>query len=500
MLVPLAGVLPALVQLLANSAMKLQPVILSGGSGTRLWPLSRERYPKQLLALSGDDTMLQATARRLEGFAGRAPVAAAPIVVCNEEYRFITAEQLQLCKHGTDRIVLEPVGRNTAPALTLAALVAEAAGEDALLLVMPADHVIRDRTAFHQAIDVGLAAALEGAMVTFGIVPDRPETGYGYIRPGAAAGEGALAVEAFVEKPDADTAARYIAEGYLWNSGLFLLRASVWLKAIAHFAPEMAAACRSAYEAAKQDSDFVRVGREAFEVCPSDSIDYAVMEKLAGAPELGIPPRVVPLEAGWSDVGAWDALWTLAERDGDGNAVRGDVLLEDTRDSLVHASDRMVTCLGVDGLVVVETPDAVLVARRDRTQDVKKLVARLKASARPQADMHRKVHRPWGFYDSIDAGDRFQVKRIVVKPGAQLSLQMHHHRAEHWIVVRGTARVTRGEESFLLAENQSTYIPLGTTHRLENPGKVPLEMIEVQSGSYLGEDDIVRFEDTYGRG
>ncbi len=483
--------------------MKLQPVILSGGSGTRLWPLSRERHPKQLLALTGEDTMLQATARRLENFSGRLPVAASPIVVCNEEYRFITAEQLRACGQGTQQVVLEPVGRNTAPALTLAALAAQrdSGGEgDAVLLVMPADHVIDDREAFCRAIDVGLAAALDGAMVTFGIVPDRAETGYGYIRPGALVGEGAHEVDAFVEKPDAETAARYIATGYLWNSGLFMIRASLWLKAIAHFAPAMAVACRTAFDEAKQDSDFIRVGRESFEACPSDSIDYAVMEKLAGEPGLGIPPRVVPMEAGWSDVGAWDALWALAERDEAGNAACGDVLLEDSRDCLVRASDRMVACLGVDGLVVVETPDAVLVARRDRTQDVKKLVARLKADARPQVEAHRKIHRPWGYYDSIDAGERFQVKRIVVNPGARLSLQMHHHRAEHWIVVHGTARVTRGEESFLLAENQSTYIPLGVTHRLENPGKLPLEMIEVQSGGYLGEDDIVRFEDTYGRG
>ena len=490
--------------------MKLQPVILSGGSGTRLWPLSREQYPKQLLALTGEETMLQATARRLEGFAGMLPVIAEPVVVCNEAYRFITAQQLYACGQGTRHLILEPVGRNTAPALTLAALAAlqrcKAAGEeDCVLLVMPADHVIQDKAAFHAAIETALGVARQGAMVTFGIVPDRPETGYGYIRPGGVrkSADSDLipvhAVEAFVEKPDEVTARRYIAEGYLWNSGLFMVRARVWLKAIAHFVPEMSGACCQAFDQAVQDSDFIRVGQAAFEACPADSIDYAVMEKLAATPALGIVPCVVPMAAGWSDVGAWDALWTLMERDVSGNAASGDVILEDTKNSLIHASDRLVACLGVDDLVIVETPDAVMVARRDRTQDVKKLVTRLKAEGREQANAHRKVHRPWGYYDSVDAGERFQVKRIVVNPGASLSLQMHHHRAEHWIVVHGTARVTRGEETFLLSENQSTYIPLGVTHRLENPGKLPLEIIEVQSGTYLGEDDIVRFEDTYGR-
>lgn len=485
----------------AEYSVKLQPVILSGGSGTRLWPLSREQYPKQLLQLVGDGTMLQVAARRLNGFAGRLLLASEPIVVCNEEYRFITAEQLRSGGCPSGQIILEPFGRNTAPALTLAALQSLRVEKDAVLLVMPADHVIGDVPAFHRAVDVALGAALDGAMVTFGIVPERAETGYGYIRSGPEVAEGIHEVAAFVEKPDAATAAAYVASGeYLWNSGLFMVRASSWMRAIGHFNPDMANACTLALDGAAQDADFVRIVRDVFAQCPSDSIDYAVMEKLAATPELGVQPRMVPMSVGWSDVGAWDALWTLADKDADGNVARGDVMFEATHNTLVHASDRLVACLGVEDLVVVETPDAVMVAHRDRTQEVKRIVARLKADKRMQADAHRKIHRPWGFYDSIDAGDRFQVKRIVVKPGGTLSLQMHHHRAEHWIIVRGTARVTRGEEVFLLSENQSTYIPLGVVHRLENPGKVALEMIEVQSGSYLGEDDIVRFEDNYGRG
>lgn len=480
--------------------MNLHPVILSGGSGTRLWPLSREQYPKQLLALLGDDTMLQQTALRLGGFTGSLPVAPEPIVVCNEEYRFITAEQMRAVGCATRQILLEPVGRNTAPALTLAALTVCRDSTDGLLLVMPADHVIGDRKAFHRAVAIGLEEAKTGAMVAFGIVPERAETGYGYIRLGAETSPGVHEVGAFVEKPDAQTAAEYVTSGaYLWNSGLFMVRAAVWLKAIAHFNPAMLAACETGMDTAARDADFVRVGREAFEACPADSIDYAVMEKLTAAPALGVASRVVPMSVGWSDVGAWDVLWALSDKDDAGNSGRGDVLFEATTDSLVHATSRMVVCLGVEGLVVVETADAVMVADKGRMQDVKKIVARLKAENRTQALAHRKIHRPWGCYDSIDHGGRFQVKRIEVKPGAALSLQMHHHRAEHWIVVRGTAKVTRGDETFLLTENQSTYIPLGVTHRLENPGKMMLEMIEVQSGSYLGEDDIVRFEDTYGR-
>ncbi|QID18082.1 mannose-1-phosphate guanylyltransferase/mannose-6-phosphate isomerase [Nitrogeniibacter mangrovi] len=476
--------------------MSIQPVILSGGSGTRLWPLSREQYPKQLLALDGDETMLQSTVRRLDGYAGEVE---APIIVCNEEYRFITAEQLRTCAHPSHCIVLEPFGRNTAPALTLAALLAR--GSDPVLLVMPADHVIRDRGAFQSAVGIGARMAEAGSMVTFGIVPARPETGYGYIRCGDESSPGVRAIAEFVEKPDAVTAQQYLDSGnYLWNSGIFMMRASVWLKAIGELNPAMLEACSTAIQRPARDADFVRIDVEAFERCPADSIDYAVMEHLAGRPELGIAGVVVSMEAGWSDLGAWDALWDVAQKDADGNVARGDVMFEGARDNLVFASDRLVTCLGVTGMVVVETPDAVMVADKRCTQDVKKLVARLKDGARSEASAHRKIHRPWGYYDSIDAGPRFQVKRIVVNPGAALSLQMHHHRAEHWIVVSGTAKVTRGEETLLLTENQSTYIPLGTVHRLENPGKLPLEMIEVQSGGYLGEDDIVRFDDTYGRG
>ena len=480
-------------------SIELQPVILSGGSGTRLWPLSREQYPKQLLALVGNETMLQATAGRLAGFAGQLPVAAAPIVVCNEEYRFVTAEQLRSAGRASGNIVLEPIGRNTAPALTLAALAA--ADADPVLLVMPADHVIADLAGFQAAIDAGIPAARDGAIVTFGIVPDRAETGYGYIRCGADRPDGSKAIAAFVEKPDAATAQRYLDSGeYLWNSGLFMVRASTWLKAIGHLQPAMAQACAEAWQAGARDADFVRVGKAAFAACPSDSIDYAVMEKLAAAEGLGIAGCVVPMSAGWSDVGAWDALWQIADKDGNGNVARGDVLFEDSRDTLVYAQDRLVACVGLEGAVIVETPDAVLVASKDKTQDVKQIVAALKAGKRSQASAHRKIHRPWGWYDSIDNGARFQVKRIVVNPGASLSLQMHHHRAEHWIVVKGTAEVTNGDKVFLLGENESTYIPLGHVHRLANPGKLPLEIIEVQSGSYLGEDDIVRFEDTYGRG
>jgi mannose-1-phosphate guanylyltransferase/mannose-6-phosphate isomerase len=476
------------------------PVILSGGSGSRLWPLSRENQPKQLLALSSVQTMLQETIRRLRGFQESDGGCGAPIVVCNVEHRFMVAEQLRAVGVAGARIILEPVGRNTAPALALAALAAAESGEDPILLVMPADHVIADRLAFHAAVMAGLMAAHNGALVAFGVVPSRPEMGYGYIRTGARRDDGVLKLAAFVEKPDLERAKAYLASGeYLWNSGLFMMRASVWLKAMAALNPAMGTACRTAFEAGARDTDFVRVDAESFGACPSDSIDYAVMEKLAEQPQLGIPGVVVPMSAGWSDVGAWDALWDVLDKDAAGNASHGDTISEDCENSLLYGGERLVAGVGLKNIIVVETPDAVLVADKSRTQDVKKIVTRLKAEGRSLADTHRKIYRPWGWYDSIDFGERFQVKRIVVNPGAKLSLQMHHHRAEHWIVVTGTAEVTNGDKVFLLSENESTYIPLGHLHRLANPGKVPLEIIEVQSGSYLGEDDIVRFEDTYGR-
>lgn len=482
--------------------MLIQPVVLSGGSGTRLWPLSREKYPKQLLPLIGDDSLLQATVRRVEGIAGAE--LAAPMVVCNEEYRFVIAEQMRLMgKPGT--VVLEPLGRNTAPALTLAALAAAKKGADPVLLVMPADHVIMDTAAFQSAVVKGAALADAGAVVTFGITPDAPETGYGYIQSGAAFGtDGAKQIARFVEKPNLETARAYLREGtYSWNSGLFMMKASVWMSALELCRPDIAGACKAAWELGSTDGEFVRVGKDAFTACPSDSIDYAVMERLAGrgvAKPAGLPVGVViPLSAGWSDVGAWEALWNVLPKDADGNVAQGDVLMQDSRNTLAMSEGRLIACVGVDDLIVVETADAILVAHKNKTQDVKKIVDRLKKAGRSEGQAHRKVFRPWGWYDSIDHGDRFQVKRIVVKPGAALSLQMHHHRAEHWIVVSGTAKVTVGDKIVLLSENESTYIPLGTTHRLENPGKLALEMIEVQSGSYLGEDDIVRFEDVYGR-
>ena len=467
------------------------PVILSGGSGTRLWPLSREQYPKQLLPLVGKDTMLQATLRRLDGLERLAP----PIVVCNEEHRFLVAEQLRQIGVQPAAILLEPAGRNTAPAVALAAASAlqdREQGDDPLLLVLPADHVIRDAGAFCAAITVGARLAREEKLVTFGVVPDRPETGYGYIR--AAAGDGAATVQQFVEKPDAVLAQEYVASGeYFWNSGMFMFRAGRYIEELRTHRPEIVTQCVAAIAGAKADLDFIRVDREAFEACPSDSIDYAVMENTAHA-------WVVPLDAGWSDVGSWASLHDACDPDTAGNVAVGDVLLEDTTNCYLYSESRLVAAVGLADCVVVETKDAVLVAPRARVQDVKKLVERLKADGRYETSLHREVFRPWGSYDSVDNGERFQVKRITVKPGAKLSLQMHHHRAEHWIVVSGTARVTRGDETFLLGENESTYIPMGTTHRLENPGKVPLHLVEVQSGSYLGEDDIVRFEDTYGRG
>ena len=466
----------------------LQVVLLSGGSGTRLWPLSREAYPKQFLALAGEATMLQETWQRV------APLAqSAPIVVANEDHRFLAAEQLRLVGVEGAAIVLEPVGRNTAPAIAAAALQAVAGGEDPLLLVLPSDHVVRDPAAFQAAVREAMPAAEAGALVTFGIVPEAAETGFGYIQADVGQTDtGVRDVLRFVEKPDAETAQGYLAEGgYYWNSGMFLFRATRYLEELEKFQPEMVAAVRKAFEGAARDGDFIRLDRDAFAASPADSIDYAVMEKTAEA-------RVLPVDIGWNDVGSWSALWEVSKQDADGNAHHGDVIAIDSRNSYAY-SRRLVAMVGVDDLVVVETDDAVLVAHKDRVQQVKDVVTRLKAGDRSHAVLHREVHRPWGSYDSIDQDDGFQVKRIKVKPGGRLSLQSHKHRAEHWIVVRGTARVTRDNDVFELHANQSTYIPLGAKHRLENPGTDMLELIEVQSGDYLGEDDIVRYEDVYGR-
>jgi mannose-1-phosphate guanylyltransferase/mannose-6-phosphate isomerase len=468
----------------------LIPVILSGGAGSRLWPLSRELYPKQLLPLVESRTMLQATAARVEGTG-----AAGPIVVCNEAHRFMVAEQLRQMAVTPRAILLEPAGRNTAPAIALAAQVAveSAGGDDPVLLVLPADHVIRDVAAFHSAVKIAVAAAAKGHLVTFGVVPHSPETGYGYIRRGPPLA-GASRIEAFVEKPARAVAEQFLQSGdYLWNSGMFVFRAKRYLEELGRHAPDIAASCRAALAGARRDLDFTRVDANAFEVCRSDSIDYAVMEKTADA-------VVVPLDAGWSDVGSWSALYDAIDRDGAGNVIHGDVVTEDASGNFLYSESRLVAAVGLRDHVVVETKDAVLVAPKGRVQDVKKVVDQLKAAGRSEHSLHREVFRPWGSYDSIDNGERYQVKRLSVNPGAQMSLQAHHHRAEHWIVVSGTARITRNDEVFLLEENQSTYIPIGAKHRIENPGKIMLHMIEVQSGSYLGEDDIVRFEDRYGRG
>ena len=478
--------------------LTVTPLVLAGGGGTRLWPLSRSHYPKQFLAVEQDYTLLQATLRRI---ADGLPQAAPAVVVCNEEHRFLVGEQARRAGTPLARILLEPVGRNTAPALTAAALACSGGGEDPLLLMMPADQLVPRVDAFLAAVRRGIPLAAEGSVVVFGVVPTTPETGYGYIELAEPLDDStpmAARLREFREKPARTQAEAYLASGnYRWNAGIFLLRASVWLELVARYQPSMLEACRAAVAGGSRDGEFFRLQAEAFRECPADSIDYAVMERLAeDAPDRA---AVVSLDAGWSDVGSWSSLWEVLPRDEHGIASRGDVCALDCRDSLLFSESRLLAAVGCEDLVVVETADAVMVAPRARAQDVKSLVEWLEQQGRGERLTHRRVFRPWGTYEGVDAGERFQVKRIVVNPGASLSLQMHHHRAEHWIVVKGTARVTRGEDVFLLSENQSTYIPLGEKHRLENPGTIPLEIIEVQSGAYLGEDDIVRFEDRYQR-
>ena len=476
--------------------IQAKPVILCGGSGTRLWPLSRAGFPKQFLCLTGNESLFQDATKRLMALSCEDVDICAPLIVTNEEHRFLALEQLREIYVEPGAALLEPVARNTAPALTLAALAAVENGDDPVLVVTPADQTVADATAFNGAMHEAIRHAAEGAIVILGVTPDRPETGYGYIQAVVALTP-TLVVERFVEKPNESTARQYLAEGgYYWNAGMFVLKASVWLQAIESFRPDIAATTRAAWAQRSSDSAFVRPGAAEFAAIPSESIDYAVMERCPGS---RFPIRMAPLDAGWSDLGAWDAVWSVLPKDEKGNAHVGDVLATDSSNTLVHATDRLVALVGVQNLVVVETPDAVLVADRSRSQDVKHIVNALQQQKREEHTLHRKVHRPWGWYDSIDEGGRFKVKRIQVKPGASLSLQKHHHRTEHWVVVSGTAEITNGSKVLLLTENQSTYIPLGEVHRLANPGTIPLEIIEVQSGSYLGEDDIVRFEDHYGR-
>ncbi|MGF1737285.1 mannose-1-phosphate guanylyltransferase/mannose-6-phosphate isomerase [Photobacterium satsumensis] len=466
----------------------LLPVIMAGGSGSRLWPLSRTHYPKQFLALASQETMLQATVSRLSALPHQSP-----LFICNEEHRFIVAEQLRQANMAHSGIILEPVGRNTAPAIALAALQATQNGDDPLLLVLAADHVIQDNQAFSDAVTQAVPHAKEGKLVTFGIVPTAPETGYGYIQQGAPVSESAFEVAAFVEKPNLQTAQAYLStDEYYWNSGMFLFRASRYLAELDAHRPDMLAACRQALAGSQLDLDFIRLNADAFASCPDDSIDYAVMEKTLDA-------VVVPMDAQWSDVGSWSALWEVNDKDKQGNAIRGDVLMESTTNSYVYSQNKLVATVGVDNLVVVETKDAVLVAHKDKVQDVKGIVGQLKVANRPEHLQHREVYRPWGSHDAIADGERFHVKRLMVKPGQKTATQMHYHRAEHWVVVAGTARVRQGDNTFLVGENESTYIPIGVAHSIENPGKLPLELIEVRSGTYLGEDDIVRIED-YGVG
>jgi mannose-1-phosphate guanylyltransferase/mannose-6-phosphate isomerase len=466
------------------------PVIMAGGKGSRLWPLSRELYPKQFLTVSGELSMLQQTVARLTGMEH-----SAPLLICNEEHRFIAAEQLRLGGFSHSGIILEPVGRNTAPAIALAALQALKNAEqdkDPILLVLAADHLIEDTSAFQTSVSKALPFAKAGKLVTFGIVPTIPETGYGYIKAGESQGD-AFSVAQFVEKPDLNTAQDYLASGdYYWNSGMFLFKASRYLEELKKYSPEILLACEQSMEESTPDMDFVRVNIEAFQRCPDDSIDYAVMEKTDSS-------MVIPMDAGWSDVGSWSALWEVSEKDENNNVIIGDVISVNSANNYLHSNNKLIAVVGIDNLVVVETKDAILVAHKEQVQDVKTIVNHLKAIGRTEHKIHREVYRPWGKYDSLDIGNRDQVKRITVKPGGKLSIQMHHHRAEHWIVVSGTAKVTNGDKTILLTENESTYIPIGQVHALENPGVLPLELIEVQSGSYLGEDDIVRFEDRYGR-
>ena len=472
------------------------PVVLSGGVGSRLWPLSREHFPKQLMPIAGGEfSLFQETLLRLAAI----PDAASPILVCNNNHRFLIAAQVQSVGMNYSAMLLEPVGRNTCPAITVAALQAMENGDDPVLLVVPADHIIKDSTLFASAVRTGMDFALDGKIITFGIIPDRPETGYGYIRRGEAAGvdgetrEDAFHVCEFTEKPEYQVACDYIeSKEYFWNSGMFMFKASTFLRELSRFSPAILDACTQAFSKATHDLDFIRLDENAFNSCPSDSIDYALMEKTSLA-------VVVPLDIGWSDVGSWLAMHDVCGKDECGNVTCGDVVLEDVRNCYIHSENRLIAALGIENHIVVETKDAVLVCPIDRSQDVKLIVNRLKNQMRDEALTHLRTYRPWGSFENVDLGERFKVKRIIVNPGAALSLQMHYHRAEHWIVVKGTARIVKGEESFLLNEDQSTYIPWGTNHRLENPGKIPLELIEVQTGSYLGEDDICRFEDVYGR-
>lgn len=478
--------------------INVTPVILCGGSGTRLWPLSRTGFPKQFLCLTGDESLFQQAAQRLAGLGTAEIAVAAPVIVTGEEHRFLASEQLRETGIGLGCALLEPAARNTAPALTLAALAALESGNDPVLVVVPADQTVTDAAAFTASLGHAIHGAESGSIIILGIAPDRPEIGYGYIQAERAVASGQpMDVRRFVEKPDAATAQAYLDEGgYFWNAGMFVLKASVWLDALEQFRPDILEATRSAWSTRGVDAQFVRPGKSEFCGIPAESIDYAVMERCPGS---AVPIKMVPLDAGWNDLGAWDAVWNVLPKDENGNAHLGDVLTTNTRNSLVHATSRLVTLVGVEDLIVVETADAVLVARRSQCQDVKHIVGALAGQQREEHLLHRKVNRPWGWYDSIDEGGRFKVKRILVKPNASLSLQKHHHRAEHWIVVTGTAEITNGANVILLTENQSTYIPLGEVHRLKNPGTIPLEIIEVQSGSYLGEDDIVRFEDNYGR-